>query len=130
MFSMTISWTNPSFSALGPRSRLQWVFSEKHCHRFRSLIYWPILILYHTDVEYDNILGKVEFERSRAKARSQWQYLGKHCHDSSALIYYPISISLHSSIGYDYTSIKFAFQHDRIKVKVTMTIFIKKKLCN
>ena len=30
MFSMTISWTSSSLSVLGPRSRSQWLFLEKH----------------------------------------------------------------------------------------------------
>ena len=64
---MTISWTRLSLSVLGLRSRSQWQFLDKHCHRSSSsaFIHRPILILYHTNVKYDNILDK--FERSRAK---------------------------------------------------------------
>ena len=48
---------------------------EKHCHRSSAFIYRPNLILYHTNVKYENILdkflkhilNKFEFERSRAK---------------------------------------------------------------
>ena len=32
-------------------------------------MYQPILIKLHTNVEYDNILNKFEFERSRAKVK-------------------------------------------------------------
>ena len=54
--------TSSRLRVLGPRSRSQWLFLEEHCHRSR-----PILILYHTNVKFDNILDKFEFERSRAK---------------------------------------------------------------
>ena len=69
MLSMTISWTRLSLSVLGLRSRSQWLFLDKHCHRSSSsaFIYRPILILYHTNVKYDNILDK--FEHSRVKVK-------------------------------------------------------------
>ena len=66
---MTISWTRSSLSVLGPRSRSQWLFLEKHFHRSSAFIYRPVLILYHTNVKYDNILDKFEFQRSRAKVK-------------------------------------------------------------
>ena len=66
---MTISWTSSRLSALGPRSRSQWLFLEKHCHRSSAFIYRPILILYHINVKYDNILDKLEFERPGAKVK-------------------------------------------------------------
>ena len=66
---MTISLTILSLSVLKPRSRSQWLFLEKHCHRFSAFIYGPILQLLHTSVKHDNILNKFEFERSRAKAK-------------------------------------------------------------
>ena len=37
--------------------------------RSSDFIYYPILILFHTNVIYDNILDKFEFERSRAKVK-------------------------------------------------------------
>ena len=67
MFIMTISWT--SLSVLGPRSRSQCLFLEKHCHRSNAFICRPILILYHTNVKYVNILEKFEFGHSRAKVK-------------------------------------------------------------
>ena len=69
MLSMTISWTSSSLSVLGPRSRSQWLLLEKDCHRSCAFIYGPILILYHTNVKYDNILDKFEFERSSDKVK-------------------------------------------------------------
>ena len=42
---------------------------KKHCHHSSALIYGLSLILYHTYVEYDNILDKFEFECSRAKVK-------------------------------------------------------------
>ena len=69
MFSMTISWTSWSLRVQGPRSRSQWLFLEKHCHHSSAFIYRPILILYHTNVKYDNILDKFDFEHSRAKVK-------------------------------------------------------------
>ena len=42
------------------------IFRKTNCHRFSAVIYRPILSLFHTNVEYDNILDKFEFERSRA----------------------------------------------------------------
>ena len=48
----------------------QWLFLEKTlCHHSSAFIYILILILYHTNVEYDNILDKFEFERSRANVK-------------------------------------------------------------
>ena len=67
---MIISWTSLRLSVLGPRSRSQWLFLEKKvCHHSSAFIYGPILILYHTNDEYDNTLDKFEFERSRAKVK-------------------------------------------------------------
>ena len=69
MLSMTISWTSLSLSVLGPRSRSQWLFLEKHCHHSSAFIYGPILLYLHTSVKHDNILDKFEFERSMAKVK-------------------------------------------------------------
>ena len=67
---MTISWTTLSFSILGPRSRSQWLVLEKHIViTLAPLFNEPVLILYHTNVLYNNILDKFEFERSRAKVK-------------------------------------------------------------
>ena len=41
---------------------------EKLCHHSSAFIYGPILILFHTNVKYDN-LDRFEFERSRAKIK-------------------------------------------------------------
>ena len=51
------------------RSRSQCLLLEKLCHHSSAFIYRPILILCHTNVKYDNILDKFEFERSRAKVK-------------------------------------------------------------
>ena len=69
MFNMTILWTKSSLRVLGPRSRSQWLCLGKHCHRASALIYRPILILYHTNIKYDNIFDKLNFESSRAKVK-------------------------------------------------------------
>ena len=45
------------------------IFRKKRCHHSSAFIYKPILILYHTNNYYDNILEKFEFERSRAKSK-------------------------------------------------------------
>ena len=45
------------------------IFLEQHCHRSSAFIYKPILIIYHINVKYDNILYKFEFGRSRVKVR-------------------------------------------------------------
>ena len=66
---MTISLINLSLGALGLRSRSQLLFLEKHCHRFSAYIYGPILILRRTNVLYDYIFDKFEFECSRTKAK-------------------------------------------------------------
>ena len=66
---MTISLTNFSLSVLGPRSRSQWLFLEKYYHRSSAFIYRLILILYHTNDKFDNILDEIKFERSRAKVK-------------------------------------------------------------
>ena len=92
MLSMTTTSTSSSLSVLGPRSRSQWLFLEKHCHRSSAFIYRPILILFHTNVKYENILEKIGFDRSKAKVKVTVAILEKHCHRSSALIYYPVSI--------------------------------------
>ena len=42
------------------------IFRKTHCHPSSALIYRPILILYHKNVQYDNIFDKFEFEHSRA----------------------------------------------------------------
>ena len=52
-----------SLSVRGPRPRSQWLFLEKHYHRSSVFIYGQILILYHANVKYDNILDNFEFER-------------------------------------------------------------------
>ena len=69
MFYMTIYLTSSSLSVLILRSMSQCLFLEKHCHRSSALMYIPILILYHTNVKYDKILDKFEFERSRATVK-------------------------------------------------------------
>ena len=70
MFSMTVSWTSWSLSILGPRSRSQWLFlKKKQCHNSSALIYGPILILYHTYIQYDNILDKFKLERTKGKVK-------------------------------------------------------------
>ena len=42
---------------------------REYCHRSSSFIYGLILVLYHTNVKYDSILDKFEFECSRAKGK-------------------------------------------------------------
>ena len=45
------------------------IFRKSHCHHSRAFIYKWILNLYQTDLKYDNIMDKFEFERSRAKVK-------------------------------------------------------------
>ena len=45
------------------------IFRKTFCHHSSAFIYRPSLILYHTNVEYDNTLDKFEFERSRVKVK-------------------------------------------------------------
>ena len=49
------------------RSRSQWLFLEKHCHRSSTFIYGPNLLLLHTNISMKNILIKFKFQLSRAK---------------------------------------------------------------
>ena len=107
MFSMTISWTNSSLSILGPRSRSQWIFLEKHCCRSSAFIYGPRL----------SVLGP--------RSRSQWLFLEKDCHRSSAIICGPIWLLLHTSVKHDNTLDMVEFECSRAKVKVTVAIFRK-----
>ena len=87
------------------------IFRKKHCHRSSALIYRPILILFHTNVWYDNILDKFEFERSRAQVKFTVAIFRKTL---SSLSNFNIT-----------TSNKFAFQHNKVKVKVAVTVFRK-----
>ena len=66
---MTISWTSLSLSVLGPRSRSQWLFLEKHCHRSSALIYYPISI--RPEFFYFLVLGSADpnFWKSRIKIK-------------------------------------------------------------
>ena len=66
---MTISWTSSSLSVLGPRSRSQWLFLEKHCHRSSALIYYPISIELHTSIGYDYTANKFAFQHDRVKVK-------------------------------------------------------------
>ena len=71
-FTQELGMTIPrtSFSVIGSMLRLQWLFSDKLGHYSRAFIYRPILILYHTNVKYDNILDKFEFEPSRVRVKA------------------------------------------------------------
>ena len=63
------------------------IFRKKLCHHSSAFISKPILIFFHTNVKYDNILDKFEFDCSRAKVKFTEAFLRKtHCHRSSALI--------------------------------------------
>ena len=66
---MTISWTSSSLSILGPRSRSQWPFLEKHCHRSSTLIYYPISILLHTSIGYDFTSNEFAFQHGSVKVK-------------------------------------------------------------
>ena len=66
---MTIPRTSLHFSVIGSRSSSQCLFVEKLCHHCSTFIHRPILILYYTNVKYDDILDKFKFERSRAKVK-------------------------------------------------------------
>ena len=66
---MTISWASSSLSVLGPRSRSQWLFLEKHCHRSSALINYPISILLHTSIGYDYTSNKFAFQHDRIKVK-------------------------------------------------------------
>ena len=65
------------FSVLGPRSRSQWLVKEKHCYHSNACIYISILFYLHTNVEYQNILDKFEFEHSRDKVNVKVTILSK-----------------------------------------------------
>ena len=54
-------------SVLGLRSRSQWLFLEKHCHRSSALIYYPISIYLHTNIGYDCTSKKFTFQHDRVK---------------------------------------------------------------
>ena len=69
MLSMTITWTSSSLSVLGPRSRSQWLFLEKHCRRSSALIYYLISILLHTNIGYDYTSNKFAFQHDRVKVK-------------------------------------------------------------
>ena len=45
------------------------IFRKKLCHHSSAFIFKSIFNLYHTNVKYDNILDKFEFEGSRAKVK-------------------------------------------------------------
>ena len=45
------------------------IFKNTHCPHSSAFIYRSVLILYHTNVYYDNSLEKFEFDRSRAKVK-------------------------------------------------------------
>ena len=66
---MTISWTSSSLSVLGPRSRSQWLFLEKHCHRISALINYPISVILHTSIGYDYTSNKFAFQHDRVKVK-------------------------------------------------------------
>ena len=66
---MTISWTSSSLSVLGPRSRSQWLFLEKHCHRSSALINYPISIKLHTSIRYDYTSNKFAFQHDRVRVK-------------------------------------------------------------
>ena len=91
---MTIRQTSSRLSVIGSRSRL---FLEKLCHHSSAFIYLLIFILFHTNVWYDNILVKFEFERSRAKVTVA-MFRKTLCHYSSAFIYRPILILYLTSV--------------------------------
>ena len=99
VLDMTIPRTSSRFSVIGSRSRSQWLFLEKLCHHSSAFIYKPILILFHTNVKYDNILDKFEFERSRVKVKVTVAIFRKtHCHRSSSHIYRLILILFHTNV--------------------------------
>ena len=66
---MTISGTSSRLSVFGPRSRSQWLFLEKHCHRSSALINYPISILLHTCIGYDYTSNKFAFQHDRVKVK-------------------------------------------------------------
>ena len=57
------------------QGRSDYFLEKKNCHLSSAFIFRPILNLYHTNVKYDNILGKLEFERSRAKVMVAFLFL-------------------------------------------------------
>ena len=69
MLSMIISWTEFEHSRVKVKVTVA-IFRKTLCHHSSTFIYRPILILYHANVEYDNILDKFKFERSRAKVKA------------------------------------------------------------
>ena len=60
----------------GSSPRSQWLcFKKTLCHHSSAFIYRPILILYHTNVEYED---KFEFERSWSKVKVTAAIFSKH----------------------------------------------------
>ena len=64
----------PFFLILGFRAKVKVTVaifrkSKNHCHRSSAFMYGLVYILYHTNVQYDIILDKFEFECSRAKVK-------------------------------------------------------------
>ena len=75
---MTICLTLLNLRVLGIGS--QGLFLEKHCHCSSAFIDGLIMILYHTNVKYDNILDKFEFvvmSVPGSRSGSQWLVLEK-----------------------------------------------------
>ena len=84
------------------------------------------MILFHTNVKYDNIFKKFEFERSRTRVKVTVAFFRNAlCHHSIAFINESILILYHTNVEYDSILDKFEFERSKAKVKVTAAIFRK-----
>ena len=70
---------------------------RKYCHHSSAFIYRLIMIKFHTNVKYDNILDKFELESSKVKVTVAI-FKKTLCHHSSAFIYRPILILYHTIV--------------------------------
>ena len=68
------------------------------CYRSSDLIYYPILILLHFNIGFDNTLNKFAFQDERVKVKVAVAILIKLCHHSSAFINCPILILHHNYV--------------------------------
>ena len=69
MLGLIISRSRSTFRVLGLRSRSLSLFLEKLCQCSNAYIYWSILIWLHTNVGYDIILSKFDFQGPGLKVK-------------------------------------------------------------
>ena len=61
MLGMIISRADSTFLGLGSRSRSLWLSLRELCNGSSAFIFLWILILFHTNVQYDSISSKLDF---------------------------------------------------------------------